>query len=79
MSDYTLLVVDDSEDNRYTLTRRLAREGYTRVVTASDGRQALALLRAQPGLPELRSEKTLPFRQAAEMMCGDPPRRELLS
>jgi phosphoserine phosphatase RsbU/P len=40
----TLLVVDDSDDNRYTLTRRLAREGYTRVVTANDGRQALDLL-----------------------------------
>jgi sigma-B regulation protein RsbU (phosphoserine phosphatase) len=42
--DYTLLVVDDSEDNRYTLTRRLAREGFTSVVTAADGRQALDLL-----------------------------------
>jgi class 3 adenylate cyclase len=43
-ADYTLLVVDDNDDNRYTLTRRLAREGYTRVATAADGRQALALL-----------------------------------
>jgi len=42
--EYTLLVVDDSEDNRYTLTRRLAREGFTSVVTAADGRQALDLL-----------------------------------
>ena len=39
-----LLVVDDSEDNRYTLTRRLAREGYTNVATAVGGRPALALL-----------------------------------
>jgi class 3 adenylate cyclase len=44
----TLLVVDDNEDNRYTLTNRLKRQGYTDVVTASDGRQALELLRAQP-------------------------------
>ncbi len=43
-ADYTLLVVDDSEDNRYTLTRRLARQGYTNVATAADGEQALALL-----------------------------------
>jgi phosphoserine phosphatase RsbU/P len=42
-----LLVVDDNEDNRYTLTRRLAREGYANVTTANDGRQALDLLRAQ--------------------------------
>jgi CheY-like chemotaxis protein len=42
----TLLVVDDNEDNRYTLTRRLAREGYTTVVTATNGREALDLLAA---------------------------------
>ena len=27
-ADAALLVVDDNEDNRYTLTRRLQREGY---------------------------------------------------
>ena len=42
-----ILVVDDNEDNRYTLTRRLAREGYTDVVTAADGREALAELEAR--------------------------------
>jgi CheY-like chemotaxis protein len=45
--DCTLLVVDDNEDNRYTLTRRLAREGYTTVVTATNGREALDLLSAR--------------------------------
>ena len=44
----TLLVVDDNEDNRYTLTNRLKRQGYTDVVTANDGRQALEMLRARP-------------------------------
>ena len=39
-----LLVVDDNEDNRYTLTRRLTREGYANLTTANDGRQALELL-----------------------------------
>ena len=43
-SEAALLVVDDNEDNRYTLTRRLKREGYTDLTTANDGRQALALL-----------------------------------
>jgi two-component system cell cycle response regulator len=43
-ADYTLLVVDDNDDNRYTLTGRLAREGYTTVVTATNGREALDLL-----------------------------------
>jgi class 3 adenylate cyclase len=43
-----LLVVDDNEDNLYTLTRRLKREGYEHLVTAGNGREALERLRAQP-------------------------------
>jgi len=43
-----ILVVDDNEDNLYTLTQRLRREGYTHLATARNGRQALELLRAQP-------------------------------
>jgi adenylate cyclase len=43
-----LLLVDDNEDNLYTLTQRLRREGYTSLTTAPDGRQALELLRSQP-------------------------------
>ncbi|HLI21807.1 MAG TPA: SpoIIE family protein phosphatase [Stellaceae bacterium] len=39
-----ILVVDDVEDNRHLLTRRLNREGYRDVVTAADGEEALALL-----------------------------------
>jgi len=42
-----LLIVDDNEDNRYTLTRRLQREGYTNLTTANDGQQALDLLQSQ--------------------------------
>jgi class 3 adenylate cyclase len=47
-AEAALLVVDDNEDNRYALTRRLAREGYANVATAVDGRQALELLGAKP-------------------------------
>jgi adenylate cyclase len=36
-----ILVVDDNEDNRYTLTRRLHREGWADVATAENGREAL--------------------------------------
>ena len=43
-----LLVVDDIDDNRFALTRRLARQGYLNVATASDGAQALKMLNAQP-------------------------------
>jgi adenylate cyclase len=43
-----ILVVDDNEDNRYTLTERLKREGYTSLATAGDGAEALARLAAEP-------------------------------
>jgi hypothetical protein len=36
-SDAALLVVDDIEDNRFALSRRLARQGYLNVTTAADG------------------------------------------
>ena len=41
-SDYTLLVVDDDENNRDMLSRRLKRKEY-KVLTASDGPEALDL------------------------------------
>ena len=39
-----LLVVDDNEDNRYTLVMRLEIEGYSNIAIAEDGEQALELL-----------------------------------
>src|SRR5262244_3812985 len=47
-TDAALLVVDDIEDNRFALSRRLARQGYLNVTTAADGRQALDLLNSRP-------------------------------
>src|SRR5262245_39669018 len=47
-SEVALLVVDDIEDNRFALSRRLARQGYLNVTTAADGRQALELLNSSP-------------------------------
>ncbi len=43
-----LLVVDDNEDNRYTLMRRLKREGYTDVPFAENGQEALDRPAEQP-------------------------------
>lgn len=43
-----LLIVDDNEDNRYTLLQRLKRQGYTNLTTAANGREALELLHARP-------------------------------
>lgn len=48
MKEAALLVVDDNEDNRYTLTRRLAREGYANLTTAADGGEALERLAGSP-------------------------------
>jgi class 3 adenylate cyclase/CheY-like chemotaxis protein len=47
VADCRALVVDDNEDNRYTLTRRLSREGYSSIATATNGREALELLRTK--------------------------------
>jgi CheY-like chemotaxis protein len=41
-AEAALLVVDDNENNRCALTRRLAREGYRNVATAVDGSTGLA-------------------------------------
>jgi sigma-B regulation protein RsbU (phosphoserine phosphatase) len=46
-AERALLIVDDNEDNRYTLTRRLQREGYTNLTSATDGQQALDLLKSR--------------------------------
>jgi len=46
--DAALLLVDDNEDNRYTLSRRLNRAGYTNLTMALNGREALDLLNARP-------------------------------
>ena len=43
-ANHRILVVDDNEDNRYTLTRRLQREGYNDVVCANNGLEALEQL-----------------------------------
>jgi diguanylate cyclase (GGDEF)-like protein/PAS domain S-box-containing protein len=44
-TDSNILIVDDDETNRYTLARRLAREGYNKVTMAGNGVEALAALR----------------------------------
>jgi DNA-binding response OmpR family regulator len=43
-----ILVVDDNEDNRYTLERRLRREGFAAITCVEDGEKALAALESEP-------------------------------
>ena len=42
-----ILVVDDIEDNRYALTRRLRHEGFERLLEAANGREALEKLESE--------------------------------
>ena len=42
-----ILVVDDNDDNRYTLTLYLELEGYSRIEVAQDGEQAIEQLKAK--------------------------------
>ena len=46
--DARILVVDDNEDNRFTLSRRLKKNGYRQLETAVNGIDALAKIRSQP-------------------------------
>jgi adenylate cyclase len=47
-SEPAILVVDDDENNRYTLTQRLRRQGYENVTVATNGRDALDSIGKQP-------------------------------
>jgi class 3 adenylate cyclase/CheY-like chemotaxis protein len=75
-----LLVVDDNEDNLYTLTQRLRREGYTNLASARDGRQALELLTARPFdlvlldvmMPELNGYQVLEALKADDRLRSIP-------
>jgi CheY-like chemotaxis protein len=39
-----ILIVDDNEDNRYTLQLLLESDGHERIASASGGNEAIALL-----------------------------------
>ena len=41
--DANILIVDDIEDNRYTLERRLKKDGYKNIFLAEGGETALKL------------------------------------
>src|SRR6516162_946389 len=48
MADPVVLIVDDNDDNRFTLSMRLEACGYENIVTAENGRQALEKMRQGP-------------------------------
>jgi len=75
-----ILLVDDDENNRYTLSRRLQRENYTDITEAVNGKQALELLRERPFdlilldimMPEMDGYETL-GQLKSDMMLRDIP------
>ena len=46
--DPVVLVVDDNDDNRFTLSMRLETCGYSNILTAENGREALEKMRSGP-------------------------------
>ena len=78
--DPAILVVDDNEDNCYTLTRRLKRQGYDNVTTAGHGREALELLAARPFdlvlldvmMPDMNGYEVLETMKADPALRGIP-------
>ena len=46
--DPVVLVVDDNDDNRFTLSMHLETCGYGNIVTADNGREALEKMRSGP-------------------------------
>src|SRR6185312_3387231 len=75
-----ILLVDDDENNRYTLSRRLQRENYTDITEAVNGKQALELLRERPFdlilldimMPEMDGYETL-GQLKSDMMLREIP------
>ena len=47
VSNQKILIVDDIEDNRFTLERRLSRSGYPAISQADCGKKALELVREE--------------------------------
>jgi class 3 adenylate cyclase len=74
-----ILVVDDNDDNRYTLTERLKREGYADLAVAADGTEALAMIGSKP-FDVVLLDVMLPGVggvQVLEHMKGDPALRHV--
>ena len=74
-----ILIVDDNEDNRYTLQLLLEADGHARLATASGGHEALALLAREKFslvlldlmMPDLNGDEVL------KIIKGDPDTRDV--
>jgi CheY-like chemotaxis protein len=74
-----ILIVDDNEDNRYTLQLLLESDGHERVASASSGNEAIALLEKQKFslvlldlmMPDLNGDEVL------KLIKSDPDKRDI--
>ena len=74
-----ILIVDDNEDNRYTLQLLLESDGHERVASASSGNEAIALLEKQKFslvlldlmMPDLNGDEVL------KLIKSDPGKRDI--
>jgi len=80
LSELSILIVDDDELNRYTLARRLTRDGFANLGMASNGVEALAALRQDKFdlilldimMPELDGFGVLEAMKADATLAGIP-------
>src|SRR6184192_4002724 len=74
-----ILIVDDNEDNRYTLQLLLESDGHERIVCAASGNEAIALLEKQKFslvlldlmMPDLNGDEVL------KVIKSDPDKRDI--
>ena len=78
--DPALLVVDDNEDNRYTLSLQLNAQGYHNIAIATNGNEALSVLHSNPFdlvlldimMPELNGYEVLERMRSSPELCNIP-------
>jgi CheY-like chemotaxis protein len=73
-----ILIIEDNEENRDALARRLQRRGYD-VVMAGDGQQGVEMAKSEK--PDLvlmdMNMPVLDGWRASQLVCADPETREL--
>jgi len=77
--DANILIVDDIEDNRYTLERRLKRDGYTNIFSAEGGKTALDMA-AENKFDLILLDLMMPDMSGLEVLKilkGDPLQRSI--
>src|SRR5947209_4198508 len=74
-----ILIVDDNEDNRYTLQLLLESDGHERIVCAASGKEAIALIEKEKFslvlldlmMPDLNGDEVL------KVIRSDPDKRDI--